>query len=476
MLRHSGSYAYGGAQFCRHEPGYREPTFSVEARWNSSPAGPLPVWTPISSGNSPGPRASHAQTYDSLRDRVLLFAADLAVPTATFGETWVWEQGAWRIVSPPNSPSYRLNHSLAYDSVRDRVVLFGGWGGQYLADTWEYDGTSWAPVLTANHPSPRAFHRMAFDAARGRIVLFGGTNSAQEYGDTWEYDGIDWTIRTPQHSPAPRFNHALAYDEARQNVVMFSGWRGYGHPSDTWVWNGADWTELTPQISPPGRDSHAMAYDPSRQVVVLFGGWFSGGARLGDTWEWSGIQWQQTTPASGPEPRWIQSICWDGRRVMLHGGSSSTSALGDTWSYGPIQGAFSAIGSGCISSNGVPALTCATPPRLGEELILSVSGCGGFRFGQFLIGLDRSSWQAIPLPFDLGVLGAQGCTLYIASLAEIGVGTGVGGSATLRATIPVDPFLAGQVFYSQFVSFNDAPLSRALPISASNAGAVTIGS
>ena len=81
-------------------------------------------------------------------------------------------------------PAARRDHAMAYDPVRQKTVLFGGevlqrapGDPQYLADTWEWDGQYWSQVSDIG-PSPRILHRFAYDSARNRIVLFGGSGSA----------------------------------------------------------------------------------------------------------------------------------------------------------------------------------------------------------------------------------------------------------------------------------------------------------
>ena len=66
----------------------------------------------------------------------------------------------------------RTYAAMAYDSARDRLVLFGGSG---LNDTWEFDGNGWTNVTPANgNPEGRWRHGMAYDASRRRVVMFGG--------------------------------------------------------------------------------------------------------------------------------------------------------------------------------------------------------------------------------------------------------------------------------------------------------------
>lgn len=63
---------------------------------------------------------------------------------------------------------------------------------------------------------------MAYDSLRGRVVLFGGAITNGALGDTWEWDGTDWT-QMATSGPSRRYGHALAYDSRRQRVVLFGG-------------------------------------------------------------------------------------------------------------------------------------------------------------------------------------------------------------------------------------------------------------
>jgi hypothetical protein len=72
---------------------------------------------------------------------------------------------------------------------RASVVLFGGtrlFGpGQLFRDTWTWDGEYWTQRQDIG-PAPRAGHGMAYDSARQRTVLFGGMAANGSLGDTWE--------------------------------------------------------------------------------------------------------------------------------------------------------------------------------------------------------------------------------------------------------------------------------------------------
>jgi hypothetical protein len=47
--------------------------------------------------------------------------------TSGAGQTWEWNDNLWT-QRQNMGPSRRTTYNLAYDSQRDRVVLFGGWG------------------------------------------------------------------------------------------------------------------------------------------------------------------------------------------------------------------------------------------------------------------------------------------------------------------------------------------------------------
>jgi hypothetical protein len=104
-----------------------------------------------------------------------------------------------RPLPEPEVEPHVRSSALAYDSARDRVVLFGA---DYLgrgpkspeplppAETWEYDGTVWAETTPVTSPPSVLDSRMVYDSARARVVLFGGQGwSTGLYDETWEYIG-----------------------------------------------------------------------------------------------------------------------------------------------------------------------------------------------------------------------------------------------------------------------------------------------
>jgi hypothetical protein len=179
-----------------------------------------------------------AAVLDTKRQVVVLYGGAGIGSGTRYGDTWAV------------TPGPRQSHLMAYDSRRERVVMYGGIGGtnQRLSDTWEWDGRQWHRIVLSSGPGARSHHRMAYDAARGVVVLFGGGDSTAT--DTWTYDGNSWQ-RHQEPGPSPRWSSAMAYDALRQRVVLFGGGRNvrpYASLDDTWEWDGAQWREI--RLSP----------------------------------------------------------------------------------------------------------------------------------------------------------------------------------------------------------------------------------
>jgi cysteine-rich repeat protein len=311
---------------------------------------PCEHWADVLPDVHPEPRYGAGMVWDGDRHVAILFGG--AGPQDAFGAqpvyNDVWEfqpmDGTWSKVDVSGpSPPARFHHGMAYDSARKRVVVFGG---QYTAagnvvdffrDTWEYDpaARTWASLLQSP-PSDRAGAALAYDAVRHRTVLFGGFNHGPHYFDTtWEWDGTAWTQAAPAHFPAARAFHAMAWDAALGKVVLYGGVADTDQQfkvlyDDTWTWDGSDWTQLA--TAPLGCDGHAMAYDATRQQLLVFGG--CGDNTLGDETfllESPYAAWQLVRRNEAPARTLGAMVVSNAGEAILFGGRAGATILGDTW-------------------------------------------------------------------------------------------------------------------------------------------------
>lgn len=322
--------------------------------------------------NSPTQRTAHAMAFDSARGQVVLFGGQDR--TGYLSDTWVWDGSNWTQKFPQTVPPARISHAMAYDSVHSQVVLFGGFDGSAdytnLDDTWVWDGTNWTQQFPQTSPPGRNSFAMAYDSEHKQAVLFGGFGDGffVFLGDTWVWDGSNWTEKTPQTSPQARADFAMAYDSAHGQAVLFSGDQGIAFPADTWVWDGVNWTNKTSQTisSPPGRVYQAMAFDSVNNQTVMFGGNPLKGNTLSDTWLWDGTNWTQKHPSASPLPRAGHAMAYDSahNRTVMFGGNQLDLAP-DTWTW----------------YGGAPPPPPPPPPPVIEPSIsdvLSASSFGGF--------------------------------------------------------------------------------------------------
>src|SRR4051794_19125454 len=99
---------------------------------------------------------------------------------------------------PPRPPPVRPARSTnrpAYDSRRNRLIIYGG---LYLQEpdcsreTWAWGSHDWAK-LEAQSPGPCNHFKRTCDAARRATVLFGGQNEQmQQLAKTWVLPGGVW--------------------------------------------------------------------------------------------------------------------------------------------------------------------------------------------------------------------------------------------------------------------------------------------
>ena len=297
--------------------------------------------------------------YDAGRDELLYFAG-FGFPNPV--ETWVFDGSSWIQRQPTTSPPGSVTGVMAYDSVRQRVVLLTGGAGP---ETWEWDGTDWQQVVTATTPPPRGAAGMTFDSARARIVLVGGTSQGQSLQDCWEYDGTDWT-QAPSLPGAGRADHEVVFDRCRRERSSSAASKGSSKCSTrggSTARRGPPGPTLPP--TPRARVGTMIAVEPGGQSLLLYGGasMFSFGEYVDETWRYDASGWTQLNVA-GPQLLFSQApavqdgLMWtqQGQVFLLFGYQRTYSGSIPTWTLAHGQSSWNGTAWTTLSNTTLPPL------------------------------------------------------------------------------------------------------------------------
>ncbi|MBL8749865.1 MAG: hypothetical protein JNK78_11940 [Planctomycetes bacterium] len=344
-------------------------------------------------------------------------------------------------MSPTSSPSGRAGAQMVQDPNAGVVWMYGGlassfFGGPSKDELWQFDGVTWSqPVIAGATPGGLGLFGMAFDSVNNVSVVYGGLPNSFfpiDSDATWVWNGTAWsqTAVFPAVNPGPLERPAMCFHAGIGRTVLFGGIDVQGSwNNDTWAYDGAanTWSVLPITGSKPGaRTGARMVYDSMRGVCVLTGGADpsdpNGTTYWNDTWEFNGTSWTQVaTNITGSRLDAMIGYVPLVNRVVVFGGInfSTFTYFGDTWQW--EAGTF---GAGCVGTNGTPALSSSSSPRLGQSWTATVQNLNpSLNLAFFVFGF--TTFPGV----DLGFLPMPGCFLFETLDVTVPI-TGSGGSAS----------------------------------------------
>lgn len=283
-------------------------------------------WMQQNPATSITPRGESGMAYDPVRNRTVLFGGYNNSSGTTFSDTWEWDGSTWSLRANSGRPG-ALRAAMAFDPITQQVLAYGGQsGGTQHDDTWLWNGTTWT-LAAATGPGLAfaSFSSVTLDPARQRLTLLRTSNT--DLLEMWEWDGAAWSLRSTGGPPPGRYD--TASDAGRGLIVTFGG---PTNVPQTWEWNGvnASWTFRT-SSGPMWRSGHQMVYATAAARTILFGGVASpsGFPRFRDTWTWDGNAWSLVS--NGPPGAFDFAMSFDtaAQRAVLVGG------LTQTWEFDP---------------------------------------------------------------------------------------------------------------------------------------------
>lgn len=256
-----------------------------------------------------GPPASedHSAIYDPLGRRMIVYGGENGLTT---NQTWSFDFAArrWRNITAADAPA-REDHSAIYDSRGKRMVVFGGRNNDGKDDyinihevwTLDLDPQSatferWQNLTDEErHPQGRSDHAVVYDSLRNRMVIFGGWDKEKKepLKDTWAFYFHDSTkgsnfwrqIKTKYSHPPERRHVTGLHDASRNCFIIFGGFGNDGYLNDVWALNLKTdiWINITP--GPQPRLDHQVVFDPTSKRLLLYGGDARLDRKFHDVWE-----------------------------------------------------------------------------------------------------------------------------------------------------------------------------------------------
>jgi len=268
---------------------------------------------------TPEARARHVAIYDPVNQRMLVwggdngsqgFYRDLWSLSLAPGVTPTWS----KLGSIAGPPEQFRGAAAVYDSRRKCIYLYGGGN---LSNTpsdrlVRLDLTKsppvWdAPILAGEWPPALMYHSMAYDSIGDRVYLFGGLNGTTRNGDTYElvpFPGVMESFRLSiPPGPEPRYGHVSFFDSVHRRMFVMGG---VGNPYETtitptWALSVASdppsWASVGSFGGPPNLRFASAMYNPLWERTRLIGGAF--------IYPWSSYANFQTDP-------WLYWILYGG--------------------------------------------------------------------------------------------------------------------------------------------------------------------
>ena len=138
----------------------------------------------------PVPRWGHTAVIDPTTNVMVAFGGKVpgtnATPYLNLNDVWRLSGGlAWTALKPTGTaPAGRYQHSAVYDSLNNRMIVFGGAEGNaspcandiwVLSDANGKTGTpAWVQLVpTGTAPAPRAQHGAVYDPNTNSMIVYG---------------------------------------------------------------------------------------------------------------------------------------------------------------------------------------------------------------------------------------------------------------------------------------------------------------
>ncbi len=299
-----------------------------------------PPWVDGSATDAPSARTGHSAVWDG--QELIVWGGNVSAGyvVVNTGAMYRPDLDTWTAMSLFGAPSPRSGHTAVWSGVE--MLVWGGNGTNAFLNTgarFQPATQVWTVIATNSAPAVRSGHLAAWTGSR--MVIWGGRNNNGLLGDGAVYDPAAgaWSALNLANAPEARSgaggvwagDRLLVWGGEGTNGVLGSGSQLLCAANGTPL----QWTPMSQSGAPAARRLHSAVWT-GRQLLVWGGQ--SGGTVLGDgaAYDPAADSWQMLSATNAPAARYNHAAIWTGQEMLILGGSAGSSELASGAAYDPV--------------------------------------------------------------------------------------------------------------------------------------------
>jgi len=254
----------------------------------------------VPSGKAPAAREAASAIYDSVHNVMTIYGGDAG--GSNFGDVWTLSNAngtggtpVWTELSPTGTaPNTRSGHTAVYDSVNNRMTIFGGFHGTHTLEDTDIltfpngiGGTpAWSTIASTGTSPQVGFQSAVYNAAVNSMYVFAGSSSesklaSDDHAFTLSNSNGIGTSAWTRGGPPARYGSVMFYDSVTNSVFVSDGQHALTNDNfdDYWQttnandFSGLNWAPIDPTgTHPKARWGHTGLYDSGDARLLIFAG------------------------------------------------------------------------------------------------------------------------------------------------------------------------------------------------------------
>ncbi len=301
---------------------------------------PAPAWVNGSTTGAPSARSGQGAVWDG--QELIVWGGNISpsgFAPVNSGGMYRPDLDQWQALTPVSVPAPRTAHTAVWTG--SQMIVWGGNGTNGYLNTggrFQPSNQPWSATTINNAPAGRSGHIAVWTG--NQMIVWGGQNENGVLGDGALYDplGDQWTTLSLPNAPAARAGAAAVW--AGDRLLLWGGVNEQGSlgTGAQLLFNTSGlpvaWMATSANGAPGGRNLHSVVW--TGQKMLVWGG-YSGGTYLGDGAAYDPVadSWSPLSLANAPSARHGHSAVWTGQEMLIFGGETTSGTCANGAAYNP---------------------------------------------------------------------------------------------------------------------------------------------